>query len=178
MSLWVLYLLMLKTSLSSFSGMASLPILHDEFIVQRQTITEEQLNTAVVVSRTASGPNGLHIVCVGYMIRGIPGAIVTWLAMITPAVLVLIFLRFLGGRADNPRVQSMLSSIVVTSIGLVLVTAYRLGRTAVEDVPTLLIFAASLAILLLTKAETLWVFLGSAAVMLLIYLFGVPVLPG
>lgn len=74
--------------------MASLPVVRDELIVHRHVLTDEQLNEAVVITRSTPGPVGLYIVSVGYFAAGILGAIAGWLAMITPALLILPLLRF------------------------------------------------------------------------------------
>jgi hypothetical protein len=81
----VLYLLLLKATITSFSGLASLSIIREDLVVQRQVLTDDQLKMAVVVSRTTPGPVGIHVVSVGYSVGGIKGAIAGWLAMCTPA---------------------------------------------------------------------------------------------
>ena len=68
MNVFLLYLLLLKATLTSFSGLASLPMVRDDFVVERHLLTDRQLNTAVVAGRTGPGPNGLYIVSVGYFV--------------------------------------------------------------------------------------------------------------
>ena len=67
---FVLYLLLLKAVLTSFSGMASLPMVRHDLVVQRHAMTDRQLNAAVVAGRTGPGPNGLYLVAVGYYAGG------------------------------------------------------------------------------------------------------------
>jgi chromate transporter len=62
----VLYVLLLKATLTSFAGLASLPVVRDELIVHRQALTDEQLNEAIVITRSTLGPVGLYVVSVGY----------------------------------------------------------------------------------------------------------------
>lgn len=68
----------------------------------------QQLNTAIVVTRTTPGPVGLYIVSVGYFVDGTPGAIAGWLAMITPALLVVPLIKYAGPRSEHPRVRGMI----------------------------------------------------------------------
>ena len=75
MNLAVLYLLLLKASMTSFSGLGSLPMIRSDFVVERHALTDRQLNTAVAAGRTGPGPFGLYIVCVGYTVAGAPGAV-------------------------------------------------------------------------------------------------------
>src|ERR1700675_2016479 len=106
MNLLLLYLLLFKAVVTSFSGMASLPVVRNDLVVERHVLTDRQLNTAVVAGRTGPGPNGLYLVSVGYFIRGLPGALVGLLAVMTPAFLVLPLMSWLGARAGTPRIRS------------------------------------------------------------------------
>ena len=87
MNLFLLYLLLFKAVITSFSGMASLPIVRQDFVVTRHILTDRQLNTAIVAGRTGPGPNGLYLVSVGYFAAGLPGAFAGLIALITPAFL-------------------------------------------------------------------------------------------
>jgi chromate transporter len=90
MNVLALYLVLLKATITTFSGLASLPVVRDELVLQRHVLTDEQLNTAIVVTRTTPGPIGLYVVSVGYFAAGIPGAIAGWLAMSTPALIIVV----------------------------------------------------------------------------------------
>ena len=86
MNLFLLYLLLFKAVITSFSGMASLPMVRHDFVVTRHVLTDRQLNTAIVAGRTGPGPNGLYLVSVGYFAAGLPGAFAGLIALITPGV--------------------------------------------------------------------------------------------
>jgi hypothetical protein len=85
MNVFLLYALLLKATLTSFSGLASLPMVRNDLVVERKMLTDRQLNTAVAAGRTAPGPNGLYLVSVGYYAGGLPGAAAGLLAMMTLA---------------------------------------------------------------------------------------------
>ena len=94
MNVAVLYLLLLKGTVTAFAGLASLPVIQDELVIQRHVLTDTQLNEAVVITRSTPGPVGLYIVSVGYFVAGVPGALAGWLAMITPALLIIPLVHF------------------------------------------------------------------------------------
>jgi Chromate transporter len=102
----ILYLVLLKATVTTFSGLASIPVLHADLVVSRRVLTDQQLNIAIVVTRTTPGPAGLYVVSVGYFVDGVAGAIAGWAAMVTPALLVLPLIAYAGHRAEQPRVQS------------------------------------------------------------------------
>ena len=127
MSLLLLYFTMLKATVLSLNGQSSLPIVREDFVVNRKVLTDRQLNAAVTVAQSSPGPMGGYVVSVGYFVRGVPGALVCWLALITPAAFVVPILRFAAKRIHDPRVQSSLDAIVIAGSGLVVSTAFPMA---------------------------------------------------
>ena len=103
---------------------------------------------------------------VGYFVAGIPGAIAGWLAMITPAVIIIPLVHFSGRHIHRPRVQSVLQAVIIASAGLLLAASIPLAHDALTDLVTVAIAAVSLLLLLATEVDTLWIILASAAVSL------------
>ncbi len=174
MNWFFLYLLLLKATLSSFSGLASLPILREDFVVQHHYLTDRQLNTALVLGRATPGPKGLYIVSVGYFADGYPGAFAAWLALVTPALLVIPMLEFAGRRADSPQVKRILRAVVLASAGISLSATLPLGVDALHGPLSYIIALVSMLILIFTKVDTIWVILASAGVGLATLLFHSP----
>lgn len=131
MSFLALYFILLKATLSAFSGLGALPIIRDELVINRRAISDAQMNTALVAGRVSPGPIGMYIVSIGYYAGGSPGAVAAWLALITPALLVVPILRYLGARADHPVVRDALSAVVIASVGLTLGVLFPLAITSV-----------------------------------------------
>jgi chromate transporter len=164
MNVFVLYLLLLKATLTSFSGMASLPMVRDDFVVAHRVLTDRQLNTAVAAGRTGPGPNGIYVVSVGYFVSGWSGALAGLLAVMTPAFLVLPLMMWMGARAGTPRVKSAIRAVVLASAGLLLSASLPLARDAVTGFLTLAIVVVSFILLSFTRLDTVWVMLGAALV--------------
>jgi chromate transporter len=163
MNIALLYLLLLKGTCTAFAGLASLPVIHDTLVTQYHVLTDQQLNEAVVITRSTPGPVGLYIVSVGYFVAGIPGAIAGWLAMISPAFFIIPLVHFSGRHIERQRVRSVLQAVVIASAGLLLAAAIPLARDGLTDLVTVVIAAVSLIILLTTELDTLWIILGAAA---------------
>jgi chromate transporter len=164
MNVFLLYALLLKATLTSFSGLASLPMVRNDLVVERKVLTDRDLNTAVVAGRTSPGPNGLYLVSVGYYADGLPGAVAGLLALMTPAFLIVPMMRWVGTRAESPRVKSAIRAVVLASAGLLLSASVPLARDAITGWVTFGIVLASFAVLALTKIDTLWVVLGGAVI--------------
>jgi chromate transporter len=143
MSLLLLYLQLLKGAITAFAGLASLPVIQEALVFHHHLLTEKELNEAVVITRSTPGPVGLYIVAVGYFVAGVPGAIMGWLGMITPAMLIIPLVHFAGRKIEHPRVKSVLQSVVIASAGLLLAAAIPLARDALTDPVTMAIAAVS-----------------------------------
>jgi chromate transporter len=168
----LLYLLLLKGTITAFAGLASLPVIQESLVNQYHVLTNEQLNEAVVITRSSPGPVGLWVVSAGYFAAGLPGAIAGWLAMITPAVLIIPLVHFVGRKMEHPRVKSILQTIVIASAGLLLAAAIPLGREGLTGLVTWAIAIVCFVLLLTTKLDTLWMILGAALLSLTVSSIG------
>ena len=177
MNVLLLYLLLVKATLLSFSGLSSLPIIRHDLVVVRGALTERQLNTSVAVARMGPGPLGLYLVCVGYFAAGVPGAIAGCLAMMTPAFLIIALMRFLGGRAEHEAVQRTIRAVVLGAAGLLLSSTIPMARDAWVSPLTVVTATISFVVLVRTKLDTVWVILGAAIVGLIWHALGLPVHP-
>jgi chromate transporter len=171
-NLLVLYFVMLKATITAFSGLSSLPVLRDELVVNHHVLTDAQINTAMVAGRISPGPLGMFVVSIGYYVAGIPGAIAAWLALATPALVVIPILRYIGARAERPLVRDALNAVVLASVGLMLSALRPLMTTSVTGVTTLLIALVSCAALMFSRrVYTGWVILGASLSMVVVSMF-------
>jgi chromate transporter len=171
-NLLLLYLLLLKASVTSFSGLGSLPMVRNDFVVERHLMTDHQLNTAVVAGRTGPGPYGLYLVCVAYLVAGVPGAIMGFLALVTPAFLVIPLMHWIGERAEIPRIRSAIRGLLLASAGLLLSSSVPLTQDAVTGIFTAVLLVTSFGLLTFTKLDSAWVMVGAAVLGLAAKLVG------
>jgi chromate transporter len=165
-NVFLLYLVLLKATATAFSGMTVIPVMRDELVVKRHVMTDDQLNTAIVIGRSTPGPVGLHVICVGYFAAGYPGALAGLAALLTPALLAIPLLSFLRKRQESPRLRSAIHAVVVSSVGLMVGTAYDLSDSALQTPAAWLVAGLSLATLLATTLDTVWVIAAAALLML------------
>ena len=65
MNIVLLYLLLLKATATSFSGLTSLPVVRNDFVVQRQVLTDRQLNN---ISLITCGGIPLLVAAIGFAV--------------------------------------------------------------------------------------------------------------
>jgi chromate transporter len=164
MSLLLLYLLMLKSTLLSMNGQSSLPIVRNEFVAKRHVLTDLQLNAAVTVAQSSPGPMGGYVVAVGYFIGGVPGAAVSWLALVTPAFLAIPLLHYAGRKADSVAVRRSLDAMVIAGSALILQVSWPMARDSgvFQGVPAAGIAALAFVLVMWTRVPTALVIAGAA----------------
>jgi len=172
MNLLILYLVLCKAMLTSFSGPTSLPVVQQDLVAHYHVITDQQLEAAVAAGRATPGPFGLYLVGIGYFIAGVPGALIGLLALITPAFFIIPMIRYLGHRIDTPRVHSAIKCLTLAAAGLLISTTAPLAADSLTTPVFILIASGTFAFLVFTQKPTFWVILGAAVFGLLGGLLG------
>jgi chromate transporter len=174
MSAGLLYLLLLKATLTSFSGLSSMPIVRDELVVQYHVLTDAQLNAAVALARAAPGPFGGYVISVGYFVGGVTGGIAGWLALITPALLAIPLVHYVARSTAHRRARGVVDAVVIASAALILAATVPIASQALGSAALILIAAASTLVLAATGVETVWVIAAAGVAGLLAVWVGAP----
>jgi chromate transporter len=86
--------------------------------------------------------------------------------MSTPALLIIPLVHYVGRKLDNPRVKTVLETIVIASAGLLLAAVIPLAHDALTDWLTAAIAVLTVILLLVTKIDTLWIVVGAGVITL------------
>ena len=133
MNALLIYLLLLKATMTSFAGMGSLPQIRQDFVETHRAISDEQLSQAVLVGRATIGPMGAYVVAVGYFAGGWRGAIAGWLAMITPALVAIPILTLIQRWLHLPRIRAAVDGVIIASAVLLVGSGAALAFDAVQQ---------------------------------------------
>jgi chromate transporter len=133
MNATLVYLLLLKATMTSFAGMGSLPQIRQDFVETHRAISDEQLSQAVLVGRATIGPMGAYVVAVGYFAGGGPGAIAGWLAMITPALVAIPVLTLIQRWLHLRRIRAVVDGVIIASAVLLVGSGAELAIDAIQQ---------------------------------------------
>lgn len=133
MNALLIYLLLLKATMTSFAGMGSLPQIRQDFVETHRAISDEQLSQAVLAGRTTIGPMGAYVVAVGYFAGGWRGAIAGWLAMITPALAAVPVLGVVQRWLHLRRIRAAVDGVIIASAVLLIGSGAALAVDAVQQ---------------------------------------------
>ncbi len=146
------------------SGMVLYAFIQQDVVARFGWLTEQQLIDAIAVGQMSPGPVTSSVTFIGYLVAGLPGALVATLGIITPSFLIVSLLsKLLPVLQRSNAVQAFLSGVTAGAVALIVSVGIALMRTAVSDAWGLILFLAACALRLFAKVDTIWLVLGGAA---------------
>ncbi|MEP6987341.1 MAG: chromate efflux transporter, partial [Chloroflexota bacterium] len=145
--------LFLRLSLTAFGGpIAHIAIAEDEIVTRRKWMTREHYLDLVAATNLIPGPNSTEVMIhVGYVTRGIPGALVAGVCFIGPAfVLTLILAVLYASSGQIPQIQAVLWGIKPVIVAIIAQVGYRLAITALKNRMLWILFIVSAVVVVLT----------------------------
>jgi chromate transporter len=145
----------LKTGLFSFGGAyGSIAFLEQEAVTQRGWLSTSQLLDGVALSVATPGPFMLFATFAGYLVAGVPGAIVATVAIFLPSfVFILGFARWIERAMDRPLFRDVIAGISAAVVAVILSVTIALAPAAVVDPITFVIAAASFGAVAFAKRD-------------------------
>jgi chromate transporter len=183
MLLWDIFLLFTRVALFSWGGgPASLALMQRE-VTAAGWVSSTEFADAVALGNALPGPIAPQVSAyVGYKLAGTPGAVAAAAGTVFPTtVLMLVMVVLFFGVRENRFVAAMLRAVRPVVVGLLLWTAYDMGRAVMGAGTTgwvgalaarwdsVALALASFAVLTFTAVNPVWVILGAAAIGLACY---------
>ncbi len=145
------------------SGYVLLAFLHGDFVERLGWLTDQQLIDAIAIGQLTPGPVFTTATFVGYLLGGLPAALLATLGIFLPAfVFVALSARLIPRIRQSAWAGALLDGVNAASMGLMTAVTWQLGRAAVIDGVTLLLLAASALLLFRFKVNTTWLIAGGA----------------
>lgn len=165
-SLTTLFLTFLKIGAVLYgSGYVLLAFLHGDFVERLGWLTDQQLLDAVAVGQFTPGPVFTAATFVGYLVVGVPGAILATLGIFLPSFAFVALLHPLVPRLRRyPWTAALLDGVNVAALGLMAGVAWQLGRNAIIDPLTALLALAAAILLVRFRVNSAWLVLGGGVI--------------
>ncbi|HET7088055.1 MAG TPA: chromate transporter [Anaerolineae bacterium] len=145
------------------SGYVLLAFLRTEFVERLFWLTDRQLLDAVAVGQVTPGPVFTTATFVGYVLGGLPGAIVATIGIFLPSfVFVAISNPFIPRLRQSPWASSLLDGVNVTSLGLMAAVTVQLAQAAFVDILSVALGVVAAILLFRFKINSTWLVLGGA----------------
>lgn len=163
-SLSRMFLIFLKIgSVLYGSGYVLLAFLRADFVQRLGWLTDRQLLDAIAIGQFTPGPVFTTATFIGYILAGLPGALLGTLGIFLPAfVFVALSHPLIPWLRRSPWAGAALDGVNVASLALMSGVAWQLGRAAIVDPLTAALALASLAALVRTRLNSAWLVLAGA----------------
>jgi chromate transporter len=146
-------------------GYLLLAFLEQGLVQQHAWLTRQQLLDAVAIGQFTPGPVLSAATFIGYILGGVPGAVVATIGIFLPSFFYIGLLApVLFRLRQSVWIAAFLDSVNVCAVALMVGVTVRLGIDALRGWPAWLISLASLAILLRWKISPAWIVLGGGIV--------------
>ena len=152
MSLWKLALLIALFNLMTFgNGPVMIPLLQTHLVDGARVLTGDQLLYAFTIARVTPGQANFYVASIGYMLYGMPGAIVATLAIILPGYVMIPLLHGFEHLRDSRWIEGFTKGLMVTSVGLILAAVVQIGRGTLTQPIAWVVLIATLVMTQLLK---------------------------
>jgi chromate transporter len=157
-----LFLVFLKIGAVVFgSGYVLLAFLRADLVEGTRWITDRQLIDAVAVGQVTPGPVFTTATFIGYVVAGVPGALVATIAIFLPSFLLVAVSGPLIPHLRRSHIAgAFLDGVNVAALALMAVVGARLGKAAIVDTPSALLAVISAAALFRWRVNSAWLVVG------------------
>ena len=143
-------------------GYVLLAFLRSDFVVRLGWLTEKQLIDSVAIGQVTPGPLFTTATFIGYILAGVPGAILSTVGIFIPSFFfVAILNRFIPKMRQSVWFSEFLNGINAASLGLMAAVTIQLAKAVLVDATSIILTVFSLALVVFTRINTIWVILAA-----------------
>ena len=145
------------------SGYVLLAFLRADLTERWGWLTDQQLIDAVTVGQVTPGPVFTTATFIGYLLGGVPGAVLATVAIFLPGfVFVALTQPIIPKLRASTLMGGALDGVVAASLGLMLAVTSQLGQAAITDAASAGVAASAAVILVVWKPNSTWLILAGA----------------
>ena len=161
-----LFLVFLKIGAILFGGgYVLVALIRSNLVAGLGWISERQLLDAIAMGQVTPGPLSTTATFIGYLLAGVPGAVIATVAIFLPAFAFVAMSGPLVPRLrQSPVAGAVLDGVNVAALALIAVVSWQLFRAAVVDWTTLVLAGVSFFLLFRYHVNSVWLMLGGAAI--------------
>lgn len=173
-SLPLLFLTLLKIGAVWYgTGYVLLAFLRADFVVRLGWLTDQQLIDSIAIGQVTPGPLFTTATFIGYLLGGVPGALLATLGILLPSfVFVAISSPLIPRLRKSTWASGFLDGVNSASLGLMAAVTCQLARASLVDPLTIGTAVLSFGLLTRFKVNSTWLVLLGAAIGLLRMLLG------
>lgn len=130
------------------SGLAIVPFLYGGVVTEHHWLDDKQFVDAVAVAMITPGPVVITVGFIGYLVAGLPGAIVAAFATFLPCYLFTVIpAPYFKKYGRLPAVKAFVDGITAAAVGAIAGSVIVIAKRSIVDAPTLAITAITVVLL-------------------------------
>ncbi|MEM4989150.1 chromate transporter [Collimonas sp. H4R21] len=130
------------------SGLAIVPFLYSEVVTEHHWLSEKQFVDAVAVAMITPGPVVITTGFIGYLISGLPGAVLAAVGTFVPCYLATVIAApYFKKYGKLPALIAFVDGITAAAIGAIAGSVVVIAQRSIVDMPTALLALATAALL-------------------------------
>lgn len=139
-----------------------IPHIESEIVCKKKWFESEDVPNVIAIAQSAPGSIAINsAIYIGYMVRGLGGAIAAMIGMLLPSALIILVLTYLFlTYQDLSFVQNAFKGIRPAIIGLIIFAALKIGKGAISDRFTLLLFLIATGLLFGLSISPIFLIIG------------------
>lgn len=147
-------------------GMAMLPLIQKIAVEDKHWLSEEDMIDCIALSQALPGVIAINSATyIGKRLRGITGSLVATFGVVLPSFLIIILLTtLLGSIGENQYLENAFTGIKAAVCGLVLVSAWKLGKQIMKDPFCWIVGVSAFVVIGIFRITAVWGILAGAAV--------------
>jgi chromate transporter len=128
------------------NGPVMVPILQAQLVDGAGVLGLDQLLYAFAIARVIPGQANAYVASIGYMLHGVPGAVLSTAAIQLPGYVMLPLQRGYARLEGSPTVRGFTRGLVAASIGLVFAATLSIARRTLTEPISWIVFLAALGL--------------------------------
>ena len=149
-------------------GYVILAFLQNDFVDRLGWLSQQQLIDAVSVGQVTPGPVFTTATFIGYVLEGVPGALLATLAIFLPSfIFVAVSHRYIQRMRSSKWFSGLLDGVNAAAVGLMAGVTALLAREAIVDALTVSVAVGALLLLWVGRVNSAWLILAGGAIGLL-----------
>ncbi|NKI72258.1 chromate efflux transporter [Collimonas pratensis] len=153
------------------SGLAIVPFLYSGVVTEHHWLTEKQFVDAVAVAMITPGPVVITTGFIGYLISGLPGAVLAAIGTFVPCYLATVVAApYFKKYGKLPALIAFVDGITAAAVGAIAGSVVVIAQRSIIDIPTALLALATAALLWkFKKLPEPVIVIGAALIGLVVY---------
>ncbi len=147
------------------SGYVLIAFVEAELVEKLGWLTQQQLLDAIALGQFTPGPVLTTATFIGYLLAGVPGALVATAGIFLPSFFFVLALNPLIARLrESQWTSAFLDAINASALALMAVVAIELAQASLVNGVAVAIFVAAAGVVLFTRVNSAWVIVGGALI--------------